>query len=377
MSHNCKNCKKIVSDDEEAVSCQFCDEWYHARCIGFNSSQYKILQRTENCFWFCDYHRQHIFEMIASHTSGVNKITDEIKEINYSLKDLKKTMEKQQDRSYADVLKLNAFAESTKRPPTKTSNGVIITSSSQTNYSSIQLEKIIKENINLTEVKTGVTKLKHISNDRIFLGTQTTKDSEVIEKIIMEKLGSKVKVSHPKKIMPQLIISNIEKEYNEQELWEEIKSTNHGFDDQDQIKMVHKKNYLSKENTNTKWSFIIQAKSHTYDKMINRYLNVNFNAHYVKEYITVRRCYNCQQYGHKGSNCLSPAICSRCAGTHKTSDCQKKNNSYNCVNCIDYNRKTNRKIATNHTCGGKECYIQKEKLDSFRSKINYDCKEVW
>lgn len=179
------------------------------------------------------------------------------KGIKSSLTEMQAEMKKQNEKSYADALKMPTATVRWSIPPSN-SNGIIITST-QPNRSSSQLEKSIKEKLNLTQAKAGVTKMKHISNDRVFLGTQSSADSQKLEKIITEKLGSEFKVTQPKPIIPKLIISNLEKEYNEEDLWEEIRSTNPGFNEPDTIKVVHKMNHKVNEGGKKKWSLIIQA----------------------------------------------------------------------------------------------------------------------
>lgn len=210
----------------------------------------------------------------------------------------------------------------------------------------------------------------------MFLGTSSPSESKDLEKLIAKKLGPDYNVTQPRKVYPQLIISNIEKEYSEDELWEEIKSTNHGFKDEDQIKLVHTKNYKNKQGL-TKWAFIIQAIPSTFEKLVERYVNVNFNARFVKEHVTVPRCFNCQSYGHRGAMCSFPSICSRCAANHKTSECKKELHELSCVNCLEHNRKGLDKVTTAHSCGGAHCHVQKLKVDSFRLKISYDCLPEW
>lgn len=174
----------------------------------------------------------------------------------------------------------------------------------------------------------------------------------------------------------KLIISNIEKDYKEDELWDEIKCTNSGFTENDQIKLMHKKNYKNKWGQ-TKWAYIIQSYPSTYEKLVNRYVNINFNSRFVKEYINVTRCFNCQSYGHRGAACTSPSICSRCASNHKTNDCTKKLQVFNCVNCVDYNKKSSNKVPINHPCGSVQCHIQKLKVENYKMRISYDCQPEW
>lgn len=94
-------------------------------------------------------------------SGGMHKMADDVKEIKSSLTDITREMKKQRETSYADALRMSRI-EPRRNPPT-TSNGINI-SSNKSNSSSTQIEKSIKEKLNLNQAKTGVTKLKHISN---------------------------------------------------------------------------------------------------------------------------------------------------------------------------------------------------------------------
>lgn len=78
----------------------------------------------------------------------------------------------------------------------------------------------------------------------------------------------------------------------------EIKETNFGFNNEDRIKIVHRK------KTEDKWRYITQASPDTFAKMVDRYISINYNEHYIKEEINILRCFNCQQYHHKGAIAL-------------------------------------------------------------------------
>lgn len=382
MSTICTKCNQEVTDDEGGVSCTFCHSWHHPSCMGISSKQYKLLTEIENCLWFCDAHKARIHDLFLEKTPNSAEISKDVKDIKEEINKLSSSITKHSFGSYADALRSNNSAlrsnntvsriTTQKQQPT---NGVIV-SSTLPNISSEYIEKKIKEKINLVQTKSRISKLKHISKDRVFLGTLSSSDSTNLEKLIVEKLGPDFSATQPKKIHPQLIISNIEREYNEEELWEEIQTTNSGFTNEDRIKLVHTKNFKNQQGLTT-FAFIIQAIPSTFEKLVNRYINVNFNARFVREHITATRCFNCQSYGHRGANCTSPSICSRCAANHKTSECKKKTSTFSCFNCLEHNRKSSTKVSTNHSCGGAQCHMQQLKVDNLKMKISYDCCPVW
>ena len=77
----------------------------------------------------------------------------------------------------------------------------------------------------------------------------------------------------------------------------------------------------------------------------------------------IRRCYNCQQYGHIGTICSNPASCGYCAGGHETRGCPQRTEPGDQV----------RKCAN---CGGPHAawYKKCEKYEAEAAKIMESCQ---
>ena len=74
----------------------------------------------------------------------------------------------------------------------------------------------------------------------------------------------------------------------------------------------------------------------------------------------VRRCYNCQRYGHTQHSCKakSPA-CGKCAGPHRTNGCEKGKKEWKCVNCSGC-----------HQTGDRECALQIRAVERYRTFLS-------
>ncbi len=71
----------------------------------------------------------------------------------------------------------------------------------------------------------------------------------------------------------------------------------------------------------------------------------------------VRRCFNCQGYGHMQSSCrATKATCGKCAGTHRTRDC--KSLTWKCANCQG-----------DHQAGDRFCKVQMQAVARYRQKL--------
>lgn len=370
----CKTCKGKVKKNDAAMWCDFCQNWFHCDCIGLSEDQYNHLKELDDDlnFWFCKTDKKKIAEFIKK-----GKADDTIlEEVRTGFEDIKADVAKisgvleskfnTQCQTFADVLKMNNTEGNNNGYSNRStpSNGIVVVPKSQ-QLCSDDVERIIKEKVNLVNIKTGVSKIKHVRNSGIYLATQC--DINVLQKEIHEKLGDDFKVFKTKEPKPQLIISGLSREYSADELWLEIKETNSGFDSNDSIEVVHSRKSKFGEKTD-RWSFIVEAPAHTYKKMLNRYISVDFNDHFVKQYVEAIRCFNCQQYNHKSASCTSSPVCCRCGRNHKTSECSKIV-SLSCINCKDANLK-GAKFDTNHSCGSTNCSVHQNILKARQSRIN-------
>ena len=41
-TNKCK-CSKRVKEEEQAVQCEYCDIWYHNKCVGISEEQLKVM----------------------------------------------------------------------------------------------------------------------------------------------------------------------------------------------------------------------------------------------------------------------------------------------------------------------------------------------
>ena len=88
----------------------------------------------------------------------------------------------------------------------------------------------------------------------------------------------------------------------------------------------------------------------------------------------VKRCFNCQKYGHIGEKCNQSVNCGYCAGPHETRSCELKQNTTlsdqccsNCKNSSDANQKEN----CQHTAYSVECPIFKAEQAKLKRSIPF------
>ena len=49
---NCAACNKTTGD-ENWLSCEICEKWFHAKCMNIKDEAYKVLQQLDSCHWYC------------------------------------------------------------------------------------------------------------------------------------------------------------------------------------------------------------------------------------------------------------------------------------------------------------------------------------
>lgn len=129
-------------------------------------------------------------------------------------------------------------------------------------------------------------------------------------------------------------------------------------------------------NKNTNLSTVIMEVPAAIYKLIREKHNRIFVGHQrciVYDHINVTTCYNCGRLGHSGKKCKNKAVCIKCTGNHKTSEC--KSNKNECINCIYSNEKYNTKYDSNHLPLDMEnCEILKNKIKKYVEATDYPIK---
>lgn len=72
-------------------------------------------------------------------------------------------------------------------------------------------------------------------------------------------------------------------------------------------------------------------------RLLQQKFPIGFNMCTAKRYISILRCYHCQQFGYAAKNCCNKQACAKCGKEHNARDCNEKR--LDCVNCrIEVNR---------------------------------------
>ena len=88
----------------------------------------------------------------------------------------------------------------------------------------------------------------------------------------------------------------------------------------------------------------------------------------------VKRCFNCQKFGHISEKCDHPFACGFCAGSHETRNCQLKNSLSQaeacCANCKN-SSVTEQKENCGHSAYSTDCPIFKSEQSKMKRSIPF------
>ena len=83
-------------------------------------------------------------------------------------------------------------------------------------------------------------------------------------------------------------------------------------------------------------------------------IHADLSAYRVVDRFYVKRCNNCQKFGHYEKDCEENVCCGYCSKAHKSTDCQevaKENHKeHQCVNCKEHGKESKGHSAMSYKC---------------------------
>lgn len=137
----------------------------------------------------------------------------------------------------------------------------------------------------------------------------------------MEKeLANSYKIEITKMKEPRLIIVGLDKEYTNEEINSQLISLNYYLNEEDKVYIK----YARKSKKSVKWTMYVETNGKTFEKLVNREVNIGWKSCKVYEDLNIMMCYKCCGYGHKTTNCTREQKCYLCAGNHCGRDCKEE-----------------------------------------------------
>ncbi|CAG9762737.1 unnamed protein product [Ceutorhynchus assimilis] len=165
---------------------------------------------------------------------------------------------------------------------------------------------------------------------------------------------------------PRLKIVDVTPEISLDNIEDDLRRQNSYILESDYLKVVFVRNH---SNKNTKTIFL-ECSSELFHKCVRKgRVYLQWQNCRIFEDITVPRCYKCQGYNHKRTDCKNSSVCGYCMDGHETEQCSK--HFKRCANCTSAKSKYKKNYDAAHEVNDPACPSYKYMLDVVRSKIDY------
>lgn len=261
---------------------------------------------------------------------------------------------------YASIVALNSSDEEGKSLPNEDGGWKKV---------SKKVSQVVKDKMNVQE--TGALRNKiSLKSGKVILESKTKAQNEAVRQALTGVPGIKVKELTNQD--PTVVLTGIEKGYDESEIISELYAQNIRIQKFLETEQLWKQNikYLTRRecrNPNKEnWTFQVTPKLFAFLEKEGRVV-LDLVEVLVEERIQVTMCYRCCAFGHVAKYCRAPAaICIECGNKgHERTNCTSSIKS--CINCRRFLGKNLEHSALDALC---PCMVQKRAQQ--RTKINYN-----
>ena len=186
-------------------------------------------------------------------------------------------------------------------PPKEKYEVVLIKPEKEDKRNNEQIKGEVIKKLEGVRSKLKVRNIRQMRKQGVLIEVVDNKDVETINACDSKKEG--FLVERPKKVNPSIIIYDVEKEYKEEDLKENLIRKNLGeFSDTEvteltnDIKFVH--NFKVKDEKRVNW--VVQLPAKYYSSILNKgRIFMMWRSYRTREYVNITRCnYKCHGYGH-------------------------------------------------------------------------------
>lgn len=217
----------------------------------------------------------------------------------------------------------------------------------ETQQTSEETKTVILGRVNPRRQNLKVHRISRIRNG----GVAIEVDNEAQAQTIRNSLKDTVNIKETVKKAPKAILFNIPKEYNEDELIQDLINQNLQENEDLKVEDIKVCFKLGARDAN-QYNLVLELPPTIHAKLISkRRIFLGWNSTGIANFISVTRCFRCQKYGHISKACNAPVeICGHCAGQgHDRRNCPLTRLDPACANCPKNKNK--------HSVHSKECPI--------------------
>ncbi len=107
-AEKCGECKRAVTDEDEGLQCEICQEWFHCVCLEMPSESYRFInENSVSIHWYCCRCNKEVSSMIAMITK-LQQRQDKLEKKQDNLETLIENLKGRQDKlekNTGDVIK--------------------------------------------------------------------------------------------------------------------------------------------------------------------------------------------------------------------------------------------------------------------------------
>ncbi|XP_023230682.1 uncharacterized protein LOC111630767 [Centruroides sculpturatus] len=267
-----------------------------------------------------------------------------------------------QQISYSEVLKLGKKQSEIELPTPTPSYTVLVYSKDEKN-SSEQTREILKKNIDPTNLRLGVKRIRKLQKGGIAVDVSNTEEMLSLEDEIKRVKELKTRVKTKK--LPLVKLVSVPTVVAKEDIISKLYEQNSCFTENISPEILE-------EGINIKYSiphrnpeyrtWIMEVSVMIREMMIKEeILNIEWTRCPVFDHIAINRCFRCLAFGHYGKECSQKdLICSHCGESHVYKDCHRKQETAKCSNCSK--AKMNN---TEHNTMDKACPLYLKELQKY------------
>lgn len=214
---------------------------------------------------------------------------------------------------------------------------------------------------------SGVNEIKTLSNGSVRITCKTNEAIELIQQQLEEKEGENYSMIESKREQKSKVkLVGMTRNYSSEELAANIRKQ-HLSDPNSHMKVI--KVYSDKNTRKESYNAIIEFDMKTAEAILDaNQISIEWDMCKVYNYVRISRCFKCLGYNHLAKNCKNKIACSKCGGEHKVENCNS--NEMSCINCVEYAKKNNENIDTNHHAFAHKCWCTQQMMNKSNKNNN-------
>ena len=394
----CISCKE-VSQDLELVQCGICKKKFHAVCTAASNddkwatksmiTNYKAASTKKNFMFLCNYCLTTL-EMNVADIDGqrMRKMERNMEIVSKELAEIKKLVSTNSSIPIrpVDINKEEIVQPIPTKIPAKSLPNIWQDTDRLATVKAKPAESLLVINKDTDAAKDKIN-AEVVENTVIGNGIpikKSFKDKEGNLVVVCESAESRdelknqvaaydngIEMKTPRELAPVVSLVGLSKNYDKEEVLELLVKQNHFLkqfsecnDVEEHIKVFAVKPLRSKPDVFQAFARISKVIRQGF-KTFNDKVTLGLSTCKIYDQFHVKRCNNCQAFGHFYKNCNTPDIhaCAKCGGEHSTQQCQAL--STQCINCVKANREE-----CEHRADDPNCPMLLKQQEKLKNNLN-------